>query len=277
MVPDFRGQAVDKKGKLASTLTAKWKCRMQQFGTRRRAEAKRKPKVTPLQQQRLANTYHCMTFDNALALGAGMSCQDFVMQGPPRALKAHEERFFISVDSCPESVRTASADRELRSCIKDKAAGKNRLEVCWGAPRKIIHSNLDEGGDNLTNKFWLFLQRHVRGWLWVDPTHRRHNNWTGACSDAKAGWGLKDMALVCSTGPAPWGRCGHFGKRSEALQEYTENFDHIGAVWCMAYPYVAWVYHGGKLPHGWMTEKHSRALWDEMEGSRLANAKGDKA
>jgi hypothetical protein len=112
---------------------------MRQFAHRTKAAAKKKPKVDALQKQRLANKYHCKAFDNALHLGAGLSCADFVVQKPPSALAANERRFMVKVTSCPPSVQAVSSDRELRSCIQDRDTGTTRLEMCWGSKRKLMH------------------------------------------------------------------------------------------------------------------------------------------
>jgi hypothetical protein len=276
-MPNFRGQDKDTSGQLAPTGRSKWLSRMHQFARQKRDTAKKKPTVDTLQQARLANKYHVKAFDNALALGAGLDLKQFCVEKPPCKLAAHETRFCVEVASCPAGVRGASADRKLRSCIQDKQAGTTRLEVKWGPARYTIHCNLDEGGDNFTNKFWLFLKKQVRGWLWIDPTHRRHNNWTSACSDASAGWVLKDMALICSIGSAPWGSAGHFGKYSDAAIEYTENFDHSDPLWQLVYPLVAFLFYKGNLPFDWQGDECCKGLWSHLRENKTIAFKGSKA
>ena len=277
VMPGFRGQDKDPSGKISAEGMARWRARMHQFAHRTKAVAKKRPKIDALQKQRLANKYHCKGFDNALHLGAGVSCADFVVQKPPSALAANERRFMIKVSDCPPSVQAASSDRELRSCIQDRDTGKTRLELCWSSERKLMHCHVDEGGDNLTNKFWLYLRMHMRGWVWIDPTHRRENNWKNSCSEAGAAWCLKDMALICSIGSAPWGKCGHFDKYSDAMLEYTTNFDCNDELWVLAYPYVAAVFFEGKLPINWKSDECRQELWHTMVSSTIMKFKGSKA
>ena len=277
VLPNYRGQDKDSQGRLPLANQVKWRRRMLQFASQKRTVAKKKPKIDHLQQTRLANKYHVKAFDNALSLGTGLDCMRFLVDSPPSKLAAHEQQFFVEVAGCPEAVREASADRVRRSCTKDSASGKSRLQVKWGHARYVLHCNLDEGGDNLTNKFWLFLKRGIRGWLWIDPTHRRHNNWTSACNDAAAGWALKDMALICSIGSAPWGSAGHFGKYNDAATELSENFDHKDALWQLVYPLVAFLKFKGNLPFDWRGDESCKRLWSELPVNKVIANKGAKA
>lgn len=146
VLPNYRVQDKDSQGRLPLANQVKWRRRMLQFASQKRTVAKKKPKSDHLQQARLANKYHVKAFDNALSLGTGLDCMRFLVDSPPSKLAAHEQQFFVEVAGCPEAVREASADRVRRSCIKDPASGKSRLQAKWGHARYVLHCNLDEGG-----------------------------------------------------------------------------------------------------------------------------------
>ena len=232
--------------------------------------------TTDLVQAYQANASHCRSFDNALQLGAGMSCKDFQIERPPAPLKLGEKRFWIAVKDCPADVRDVSSERKLRSCIRDDA-GRTRLEVCWGGARRVLQSHCDAGSDNFVNKLWLFSAQRLRGNVWIDTTHRRHNNFKDACNKAGVDWALEDMVLICSIGSAPWGKCGHYGKYSEALQEYVDNNDHTDELWNLMLPYITFISSRGRPSQDWNAEENSVRFFASLSSCGLLFKKSGTA
>jgi hypothetical protein len=121
----------------------------------------------------------------------------------------------------------------------------------------------------MPHKFYLYARRGIRGWCWIDSSHRRANNTILALKDVGLPTLKDEMALVCSVGTGPWKGGAHFGKYSEAMAEYTNNFTWRDDLFQFLYNRITCDLNFGVRPPGWATEEHMRSTFETMRESNI--------
>ena len=173
MLRDFLGQDKDSRGKLSKDNKSKWRERIRTFVAPKLAVAKRQAR---LKADRLANKYHLKAFDHALLAGMGCGLDTFVCEDSGGKLTATERRYFIPSADLPEPLQKLRPDRSRCACVWDLSAVAGRLEIEWGATRRLLVTWQDMGAVGWPSKYYAYLVCQIRGWFFPDPAHRRHDN-----------------------------------------------------------------------------------------------------
>ena len=122
--------------------------------------------------------------DNALQGGVNMGLASFATVNLALPLLLNEERYEVPIESLGLVVVIGCEGAVNRSCIMNRDSGDTRFEVDWSAPRNVLHDYGDMGCIGFVNKFYLYTRKHLRGWWWIDPPHRRHDNVISAMEKA---------------------------------------------------------------------------------------------
>lgn len=175
----WRGQDTD-KGKLSDDKKAVWRTRLCAWVSKRQADEKKFPK---LQTLRLANKAHMQARDHALLAGVGLPLASSRLPGhsgrwlPTRCCSSR------TLQSCPLlSEQQALAGKSKH--VSDKLSNQTRLLAHWSEPRRVLHCSMDQGTIGWPANYFLYFSQDLRGWMIMDPSHRRHNNVHDAMRDS---------------------------------------------------------------------------------------------
>lgn len=138
-----------------------------------------------------------------------MRSKAFVAPRPLRPLRSDERRYFVSISELPAAMQQRAECRSKRSCVEttDLGGGKRRrLEVDWQETRIVLHSWADMGSCGYPSKFYMYLDQHLRGFFFMDPLHRRHDNTVNSVKGASLTWARMEMSIVSSVKDRPLGR-----------------------------------------------------------------------
>ena len=236
-LPDWRGQRKGPDGKLTAQSKAAIKQRIHEFSTDGIPAATAKGGVKSLQEPRLANEHRLKALDHGLQ-GIGLSFAHFKSQYPCGALGTNERRYFLAMDSLPDDLKQVSPDRTRRAAIWDNCTGKGRLEVAWAEPRPLLHDASDMGPSNWSSQYWIYTRQPIRGYMWFDLPHRRHDNTKNAVQRhlklVKA-----ERTIVNNVWSGPWDGAAHFRCLQEAAEEYFSSHDHNCELFILLYPRIA--------------------------------------
>ena len=231
------------KGKLSDDRKAVWRTRLCAWVRKRQADEKKFPK---LQTPGLANKAHMQARDHALLAGVGLPLASFKAARPQRALAAHEVLFFKDTAELPLVIRAASPGRQERACVYDKLPKQTRLLAPWSEPRRVLHCSMDQGTIGWPANYLLCFSQDLRGWMIMDPSHRRHINVHDAMRDSSLAHLKHEMTICVNLGPAPWGSCGHFFRYREAAEEYFANLTESDSLSVEMYPFLVHDLWGGQ-------------------------------
>jgi hypothetical protein len=234
-------------------------------------------RLKKLKQVRLANKHHVQGLDHAMTAGCGLGLQDFIGAAPPtRALKAHEQRYFVPVSDLPTEVAEASLGRVRRACVYDENAESTRLEYELSQENRTLVSWLDMGAIGWPSKYFLYMEAGVRGWFFPDHAHRRWDSFHNSLGVAGIAFVKNEAGLVASLGSAPWGNCAHFCRYSEAASEYFENFDCSDPLFVTMYSRIVADWYGGDPPHNYGTAEHMAEMFQICASAEVFEKKGGK-
>jgi hypothetical protein len=147
--------------------------------------------------------------------------QDFPWLG--LRLSIHRKRwlptrscFSSSVQSCPlQSKQPALTGRRGFVCLILSPRPQGCWHI-WSEPRRILHCCMDQGSIGWPSNYFLYFHQKLRGWMFMDPSHRRYNNVLDALKDSCLAHLKHEMTICVNLGSAPWGSCGHFFRYKEA-------------------------------------------------------------
>eukprot|EP00972_Heterocapsa_arctica_P006070 893468-Heterocapsa_arctica.AAC.1 len=69
---------------------------------------------------------------------------------------------------------------------------------------------MDQGSIGWPSNYFLYFHKKLRGWMFMDPSHRTYNNALDALKDSCLAHLKQEMTICVNLGSAPWGSCGHF-------------------------------------------------------------------
>ena len=227
----------------------------------------------------LANKWALQGMDLALRGMINIGLEAFLDDRPPRKLLHHERRFFINVADAEAYLQNASFGRIERACIEDTLTGETWQETRPELRRRILLHFLDMGSSAWQKEYALWCSPHsgLWGWMWPDDSHRRHNNFIDALTEAKLGWLRHEALVVSSSGTAPWGGCGHFGKIEDLYNELAANDGWRDEGFVAAYPQMVFDVYGGKAHAAAGTDQDVEEMFERMGSSDLIAKKGLKA
>lgn len=120
--------------------------------------------------------------DHGLQAGLGMSLSRFRVAEPCAPLTSKQRRYFVHISALPPEVQSVACGRSRRACLWDSAREVGRLEVLWSADGRVLHDASDMGPSNWASQYFLFCRQPIRGYMWFDLPHRRHDLGSdGAC------------------------------------------------------------------------------------------------
>ena len=257
----------------ANHKKSRWQERASQFfGERAGGFAE---KNVTLLQKKLANKHIVQALDHTLQMGAELSlcvfrpAQDNVVLGPD------EEFYSVQMESLPDALRQDGV-RTTRVCVLNKTDGVSRFAVFWNSPRRTVHFHTDQGSIGAPAKLWLLLTKHLRGWFWLDTSHRRHNGVTDTFAACGLSWVRREMGFLASVGTGPWLGAGHFGTMSEALREFTQNMTWQDPLFMELYPRIVASQCQGQLPLTYGTQAHMQEVFSSSGDSTVARNAGEK-
>ena len=254
---------------------ARWSQRILQFFTE--CAAGQKPKVLHLQQTGLANKHVFMGLDHTLQMGAELSLLDFqVPADTPVLFQNHVKLFSAAMNTLPHDVVQVSPGRSRRICSYDSKTGETSLAVIWSSPRRILQAHIDQGSIGVPAKVAMFCHYRMRGWLWIDHSHRRNNCLNDAFSAAGLACARQEMAFLTSVGCGPWGAAGNFGSYSGAIHEFCTNRTVNDSLFQNLYGYITHYMNAGCIPTAYGDYPHMGIVWDWVKTARVVEDPGVK-
>ena len=227
------------------------------------APAAKKPRA--LREPGLPNIHQLRALDHALWETWEIDLTKFKVKRAVRALEDTEERFFKPVAELPPKLQRISGPRIRRSCVKDNATGKTRLEVAWGEPRMLLHECIDMG-----SKGWPLRTRMyssmlgLRGTYQNDPHHRRHDG--GLNSMTASGLRLLrlEYGFAMNFVSGPWDSDAFGCTLEEALEEWyaTESYDN--ELFELLYPRIVRDLTENRPPGHYGSREHQQQVWNEI-------------
>ena len=133
----WRGANTKTKRKLTTAAKSKVRAKMQAVFSRKQAGKGRNRRME-IKQERLANKYQLLGFDEALRVSTGIAgLQSFQAKTPCKPLKRDEHIYYVPIEEVPAKVRAVSGCRTRRACFEgpDK---KRRLCVNLGRAAAVV-------------------------------------------------------------------------------------------------------------------------------------------
>ena len=278
-LPNWRGLDTDGV-KMSTESKASFRRRLADFLSTKSKPQKKGPQTVPrLMKYKLANKWALLATDHALQAGVGSGLQDLVSTSTCVRLGPDEERYFVDNDALSTSVVGAAPDMCRRSCIHDASTGRTRLEASWSVKQRTFVMHSDMGSATWPAKLWLVgnKSKPLNGWIFPDPSHRRHNNFVLALQKSQLSFLRAEALLVCNLGSGPWAGAGHYCKYAEAIEEYVENYAPTDALFMSLYNHLAFDESRGWLGPEVGADAHISQLWNDLASSRQWVCKGETA
>lgn len=263
-LPDFGGpRAVGNMVRNDSRL--KWKAKLREH-LARQVLGKRPRKSSNLAHPGVKNAYALKAWDHALQSCVPGGLSVFQAKRSLRPLRKDERRFWVKVDSLPASIQKRAHRRTRRACIattNEDGSRTTRLEADWSEQRRILHSWLDMGSSTFQNKYYAYLdsEMRIRGWFWLDPEHRRHDNTKNAIEHSNLKWARLEVSITTGLRAGPWDGASFFGTIQEAATQYFSSYDFSDGLFELAYPVLAFDQSRGDLPSHFGTDEHKQEVW----------------
>lgn len=221
--------------------------------------------------KRQANKYQMFACEQALRGGLGLSLSFFRAQQPLVPLQAGERFYKVSLETLPEAIRPNSTGRRFRLCMKTLEGAK--LAPKWSERRSVLHIGCDMGPVGFPSKVFLFTRGAVRGFVWPDPAHRRHDNLLLAISSAGLAAVRAERVITKNTPHGPWEGAAHFHTIATAAEEYFSKHTFEDDLYRAMYePIVLDLY--GEEPYNMGTKEHYHQIWTELPNLPIWHAKG---
>lgn len=130
-------------------------------------------------------------------------------------------------------------------------------------------------------KVWLYTSgdpRHaLRGWVAMDPAHRRHDNMLAWLAQASLTWARDEVLCTQCMTHAPWGSQGDFGVLRDAALELLHNNDWRMDLFQHYYKTISFQLHDGVLTASFGDEDHQAWVWEFVKESWIFQSTGPKS
>ena len=160
--------------------------------------------------------------------------------------------------------------------MHDKLSKQTRLLAHWSEPRRVLHCSIDQGTTGWPANYFLYFSQDLRGWMIMDPSHRRHNNVHDALRDSSLAHLKHEMTICVNLGSAPWSSCGHFFRYREAAEEYSTNPTESDSLCVEVYPFLVHDLWGGQPQAEFGSAGHMKLVFDVARQAPIFFGKGDK-
>ena len=199
---------------------------------------------------------HLLALDDTLRVSCGFGLAHFKYEQSPRRLQPGQMRFAVPLEELDDDMRAASPDRSFRSAICDEQSQQTWLECIHDPEAPLLVMHLDQGSCEWFGRNWLIREHDIRGELFPDPFHRRHNN----CLAATKRSGLCSIrvssVLALNFSQGPWSEGAYQHKLRDCLQQWLSANTCHHPLFMAVYEWVSLDRHGGDLPAAFGTESH---------------------
>lgn len=246
---------------------------MSEFLDEALAQTKDQQTKKSLAEAKRANEDRLKALDHGLVAGLGFGLDKFKAMSPCLPLM----RGGTSLSWRVFALRDVAPDRLQRACV---CGGDNqkrsRLEVSWANRKAVLHAASDMGPINRPSQYFLFTQEHIRGYMWFDLPHRRHDNTKKALQRTLkvAKWERTIVQNVCV---GPWDTAGHFRPLQEAAREYFSNMTCDDSLFVMLYPRICDELGEYATAADYGTASHRQYVWDMLPQLPCFNHMGSKS
>ena len=233
-----------------------------------------------VQAQRLANQFMLQSLDHMLQAGAGFGLVKFCPKAACRALRAHEERFYLQAESInPAVIRPMDPGGRRRACIEDTQTKATRVELPLKLKeggrldRAALHLVADEGligGPAFTR---LFTRRGLRGTKWIDPWHRIWNDTKVACRACNLWAVVQEYTIVFNMLRAPFSGSGFYQALRTSGNHFFKTSSSSNPLYGSLYDQICEQRHESVLEMG--SSSHMEDLWIRLQSSPILRREGD--